>query len=120
MDFLVRVTAQPYAVREGRLSDLSVSGGRIKTGLGPRLLSRVQIAIELPFSPKHEAPLVAGYVARQYQDGIGVEWCEFAPHPVRELLRLVVARPLAHMRRPGAPASLTISRLSAPLLKHGT
>jgi hypothetical protein len=32
-------------------------------------------------------PLISAYVARKYRDGIGVEWCDFAPRGVVELLR---------------------------------
>jgi hypothetical protein len=120
VDFPVRVTALRFSVREGRLSDLSVSGALIRAELEVRVLSRIQIALVLPLWPKHESPVVEAYVVRRHRDGFGIEWCEFAPHAVSELLHAVVTRPYAHMRRPAAPASLTISRLSAPLLKHGT
>ncbi len=120
VDFPVRVTVLPYSVREGRLNDLSVSGAFIRTNLEPRLLSRVQIAMALPFYPKHEAPLIFAYVARKYPDGIGVEWCEFAPLPVREILRAISVRPHSRLRGPAAPASSTMARMAAPLLKHGT
>jgi hypothetical protein len=59
-------------------------------------------------------------VVRKYKHGFGIEWREFAPSPVSELLRAVVTRPHAYIRRHAASASRTISRLSVPLLKHGT
>jgi hypothetical protein len=120
VDFPVRVSALRFSVREGRLCDLSVSGARVQAELDVRVLSRIQIALVLPLWPKHESPIVEAYVARKHRDEFGIEWCEFAPRAVSELLRAVVARPYAHRRRPVTPASLTISRLSAPLLKHGT
>jgi hypothetical protein len=120
VDFAVRVTALRFSVREGRLSDLSVSGALLKADLEARVLSRIQIALVLPLWLKHEPPVVEAYVARKHRDEFGIEWCEFAPRAVSELLRAIARRPYAYMRRPVAPASLTISRLSAPLLKHGT
>jgi len=49
--------------------------------------------------------MVAAYVVRHDKDGFGVEWCEYAPKPVLELLR----RAAAHHRtaEPGryVPAS---------------
>jgi hypothetical protein len=120
VDFPVRVIALRFSVREGRISDLSVSGALIKAELEARLLSRIQIALVLPFWLKHESPIVEAYVTRKQREEFGIEWCEFAPRAVSELLRAVAARPYTHLRRPVAPASLTISRLSAPLLKHGT
>jgi PilZ domain len=119
VDFPVRVTAHRFSVRDGRLTDLSVSGARIKAEIDARALSRVRIAIVLPLWPKHQSPVVEAYVARQYKYEFGLEWCEFAPDAVRQLLRVVAARPHLRLRRHDASASLTIARLSAPLLKHG-
>lgn len=119
VDFPVRVTTLRFSVRHGRLADLSVSGARVKADLEARVLSRIHVALVLPLWSKHAAEVVEAYVARKYKDGFGIEWCEFAPRAVGKLLRAVVTRPHAYVRRPVASASLTISRLSAPLLKHG-
>jgi hypothetical protein len=119
VDFPVRVTAHRYSVRDGRLADLSVSGALVEADFGGRVLSRIQIAIVLPLWPKHEAPIVEAYVARKLKHRFGIEWCEFAPPAVTELLRAVAGRPHTHFRRHAASAAQTISRLSAPLLKHG-
>src|SRR6266436_8973026 len=89
VDFPVRVMAHRFSVREGRLADLSVSGARVKADFEARVLSRIQIAIVLPLWPKHESPVVDAYVARSCKRGFGIEWCEFAPHAVSELLRAV-------------------------------
>jgi len=120
VDFPVRVIAHRFSVRDGRLADLSVSGARIKADFEARMLSRIQVAIDLSLWPKHESPVLEAYVARRYKHEYGVEWCEFAPRAVGELLRAIVTRPHAHPRRRAAAASLTITRLSAPLLKHGS
>jgi hypothetical protein len=119
VDFPVRVIAHRFSVRGGRLADLSVSGALVKAEFEARLLSRIQVAIDLPLWPKHESPIVEAYVARRHKHEFGIEWCEFAPRAVSELLRAVVTRPHALLRRRTGPASLTIARLSAPLLKHG-
>jgi hypothetical protein len=118
VDFPVRLTAHRFSVRDGRLTELSVSGALVEAELGARALSRVRVAIDLPLWPKHESPVIEAYVVRKNKYGIGLEWCEFAPDAVRELLRAVVARPHTRARRHAASASFTVSRLSAPLLKH--
>jgi hypothetical protein len=120
VDFPVRVTALRFSVRGGRLADLSVSGALVKADLDARLLSRVQVAIILPLWSKHASPVVEAYVARKHKNGFGIEWCEFAPPSVSELLRIIVTRPHAHLRRHPDFGSLALSRLSPPLLKHGT
>ncbi|MGB6354620.1 MAG: PilZ domain-containing protein [Steroidobacteraceae bacterium] len=118
VDFPARVTAHRYAVRTGRLADLSVSGARVEVDFEARVLTRIQIAIVLPLWPKHHSPFIEAYVARKYKREFGIEWCEFAPAAVGELLRAIVSRPYSHLRRHAASASTNMARLSPPLLKH--
>jgi hypothetical protein len=120
VDFPVRVIAHRFSVRDGRLVDLSVSGALIKADFEARVLSRIQVAIDLSLWPKHDSPVVEAYVARRYKHEFGVEWCQFAPRAVSELLRALVTRPHVHLRRRAASGSPTISRLSTPLLKHSS
>jgi hypothetical protein len=87
VDYPVRVAAHRFVVRDGRLIDLSVSGALIEADVDARILSRVQIVLLLPSWPRHEAPTLEAYVARKHRQGIGVEWCEFAPRAIRDLLR---------------------------------
>ena len=77
------------------LANLSVSGGFVAVDLDVRVLTRIQIAVEFPEPPPCNAPTVEAYVVRRDRDGIGVEWCEFAPPVVIRLLQ-------AELRRPGA------------------
>jgi hypothetical protein len=99
---------------------LSVSGAFIKSDFDLRPLARIQVAIELPQRSKHAAPTIAAYVARKFKDGFGIEWCEFAPPAVSQLLQSFATRPYIRLRKPEPSAAVAISRLSAPLLKHGT
>jgi hypothetical protein len=119
VDFPVRMTAHRFAVRKGRLKDLSVSGASIEANFEPRLQSRIAISVDSPLRPKYKAPVVVGYVTRRHKDVIGVEWCQFAPHAVSELLRAVVTRPHARVRHTLRLKPAPKSRWSAPLLKHG-
>jgi hypothetical protein len=95
VDLGVRVAGRPYHVRPARVIDLSASGAYLKVRADLRLFSRVQIAIALPQNLAHPTPMVAAYVARKGPDGVGVEWCEYGPKPVLELLRYAAA----HRRR---------------------
>jgi PilZ domain-containing protein len=87
VDIVVRLGSKPYAVRTGRLIDLSMSGGCIRIGMDLRMLSRVQVALVLPARFSQATPVLSAYVARRHRDGVGVEWCDFAPRAVVELLR---------------------------------
>ena len=81
-----------FSAKRGRLRNISLSGGFIETGSDARLLSRVHVAIEVPRRPGKDALVVPAYVARRTADGIGVEWCDFAPRAVAELIKDVAAR----------------------------
>jgi hypothetical protein len=87
VDIPVRIAGQPFSVRTGRLSNLSVSGAFIRAEFQPRLMARIEVAIELAHRSRHDAPIIAAYVARKGKDGIGIEWCEFAPPDVSRLLQ---------------------------------
>ncbi len=87
VDIGVRLGSRPYAVRTGRLTDLSMSGASIKIGMDLRVLTRVQVALVLPSRLSRATSVISAYVARRHRDGAGIEWCEFAPEAVCELLR---------------------------------
>src|SRR5579862_4710748 len=87
VELAVRVAARPFSVRPGRLVNLSLSGAAVEIGFELRVLSRVQLALVMPHRFTHATPVISAYVARLTPRGIGLEWCEFAPRPVVELLR---------------------------------
>ena len=117
VDIPVRLTAQPFFVRDARLTNLSLSGAFIDAGFDLRVLSRIQVVIELPLLFKYATPIIAAYVTRKFKDGIGVEWCEFAPQAVIQLIRSTSPR-LAHAPRAGAPAAAAPAQAPSPW--HGT
>jgi uncharacterized membrane protein len=119
VDFPVRLTAHPFTKRSGRLTDLSVSGAYIEVSMDVRVLARIEVSILAVTWAKHEASVIAAYVTRKYRQGVGIEWCEFAPPVINGLLSTVVRRPYAFTRHPTSGASVTIARLSGNLLKHG-
>ncbi len=120
VDLPVRITAHPFAVRHGRLLNMSVSGASIKAECTFRPLSRIELVIEMPNVARSEAPTLAAYVTRSSRGSTGIEWCEFAPPAISELLSVFSARRHMRLRKPEPAAAIAISRLSAPLLRHGT
>ena len=119
VDLPVRLTANPFSVRHGRLTNMSVSGASIEADFDLRPLSRIQVVIEMPHKTRCEAPSIAAYVTRSTKTGIGIEWCEFAPPVISELLATVSARPYMRLHRlDSSGAAIAVARLSAPLLKH--
>jgi hypothetical protein len=51
-----------------------------------RLNALIEIIISLPRPAEGRAKLKA-HVTRKLNEGVAIEWCDFAPHAVKELLR---------------------------------
>ena len=120
MELPVRISAHPFAVRTGKLLNLSVSGAFLKIDFPMRPLSQVQVILELPQRFRCEAPAIAAYVTRRHKDGVGIEWCAFAPPEVSALLQAYTERRHMRLRKPDVPAAIAMTRHAAPLLKHST
>ena len=88
----VRLTCLPHAIGFGWMTDVSISGAFVRTGLVLPALARVHLALgwhdrndrlQYPTQP------VSAHVVRNAKHGIGIEWGELAPAAIGELLRLV-------------------------------
>ena len=69
----------------GWLENVSSSGAFVRTeSRGP---PRGPVEVILPQrGPDRGRPVrIAAYVVRETELGVGIEWCDFAPRPVREL-----------------------------------
>jgi hypothetical protein len=82
----VRVSTAALASVGGRLQNLSLSGALMKCECDLRLHALIEVLIELP-PPAGHAALLEAYVSRIVDEGMGIEWCAFAPHIVKGLLR---------------------------------
>jgi hypothetical protein len=82
IDAPLRVLSAISGERQARLCNLSVSGALITAPFELNLLTPVTVIIA-----RTRAPLDA-YVTRFGPDGIGLEWYEFSPAAVVELLNL--------------------------------
>jgi hypothetical protein len=68
------------------VKNLSLSGALINAECDLRLHSLIEVRIELP-PPSPRAAVIKAHVSRKFKEGVGIEWCEFAPNIVKELLR---------------------------------
>jgi hypothetical protein len=71
---------------ECRLKNLSLSGALMKSEHEFRLNTLIEIIISLP-RPAEGRATVKAHVTRKLNEGVAIEWCDFAPHAVKELLR---------------------------------
>jgi hypothetical protein len=74
-------------MRIGRVTNISLSGALIATPFISRVLSRIQVIWSWPAGPVNDLAAVAACVVRETLDGIAVEWCEFAPSSVVQIIQ---------------------------------
>ncbi len=82
----VRVSASALSSAEGYIKNLSLSGALVKADVHLGLHALIQLSIDMP-APMQRAASITAYVSRKTQEGIGVEWCQFGPTAVKDLLR---------------------------------
>lgn len=87
----VQVAALTLVGIDGRLKNLSLSGALLKAELDLRLHSIIEVSLNLPL-PIVAGALIKAHVTRKLKEDVAVEWCEFAPSVVKELLRSPVVR----------------------------
>ncbi len=82
----VQVSADALTGADGCMTNLSLSGALVKADVDLGLNALIQVSIKVP-SPSQRVAPITGYVCRKAGEGVGVEWCEFAPSVVKDLLR---------------------------------
>jgi hypothetical protein len=124
VDIPIKLTARPFAGRPGRLVDVSMSGAFVMAPLDARPLSRIHVVIELPARFRRATPVLSAYIARRAADGFGIEWCEFGPQPIVELIREAGpprSRPAATRRALIDEAAVVVlDEIRAGFLRSGT
>jgi hypothetical protein len=86
VDIPVQVAACASPTIHAHLRNISLSGALLATDHEWPLHAHIAISIELP-EMGASATTVMARVTRQSNDAVGVEWCEFAPRAVKDLLR---------------------------------
>jgi hypothetical protein len=85
VDIPVQVSANALSAR-GCMKNLSLSGALVQADLDLGMHALIQVKIGVS-SPSQRAAAITAYVSRKDAEGIGVEWCEYAPSIVKDLLR---------------------------------
>jgi hypothetical protein len=86
VDIPVQVAADGSPTIYEHLKDLSLSGALVVTDHALRLHAYIEISIE-PSETGRGVVRIMARVTRNLEGGVGVEWCEFAPSAVTDLLR---------------------------------
>lgn len=91
VDIPVQVSAAAVAGVECFIKNLSLSGALVRSDCDLRLHTLIDVRIELP-PPTTRVEVVKAHISRKLQEGVGIEWCEFAPTIVKDLLRSPLVR----------------------------
>jgi hypothetical protein len=86
VDIPVHVSAVAVGEVDCLIKNLSLSGALVKSDCDLRLHTLIDVRIELP-PPTARVAFVQAHISRKLQEGLGIEWCEFAPNIVKDLLR---------------------------------
>ena len=82
----VQVSVNAVTNADGCMKNLSLSGALMTANVDLGLHSLIEVNIKTP-SPWQRVEPITAYVSRRTKEGVGVEWCEFAPTIVKDLLR---------------------------------
>ena len=82
----VRVSSPSETAIDGRMRNLSLSGALVTTALAAPLNSRIAVTLTPP-SPSQDDAVIEAHVTRRDNGEVGIEWCQFAPAAVKDLLR---------------------------------
>jgi hypothetical protein len=82
----VHVSVDALADAVGYMKNLSLSGAFLRGDVDFKLHSLIEVSVKMPLPSQH-AEAVTAYVSRKAKEGVGIEWCEFAPSVVKDLLR---------------------------------
>jgi hypothetical protein len=91
VDIPVQVSAAAVAGVDCSIKNLSLSGALVRSDCDLRLHTFIDVRIELP-APRTRIAVVKAHISRILQEGVGIEWCEFAPAIVKDLLRSPLIR----------------------------
>lgn len=87
VDIPVQVAANDSPAIHGHLKNLSLSGALMEADHELRLHAYIAVTINRPEKKDRDAMRVMARVTRKCKDAVGLEWCEFAPNDVKDLLR---------------------------------
>lgn len=82
----VRIVRVRAALAFGSMLNASLSGAYIETSAMLPLLARIDVVCGPTCSDRAHCSGVPAYVTRVGRNGVGIEWLEFAPAMIRQLL----------------------------------
>jgi hypothetical protein len=91
LDLPIQLAVNTVSGIDARLKNLSLSGALIEADFALRIHTVIEIRVPMPPSAQPAIPVKA-YVIRKFNEEAGIEWRDFAPHAIKELLRSLGAK----------------------------
>lgn len=91
-DMLIQLKYGSCVVLRARLTDLSLTGAGVDTRNPLPLAAHVDVQFVLARPRSSKLHSVPAHVVRHTEHGLAVEWCEFAPRPIRLLMAVLRMR----------------------------
>jgi PilZ domain len=88
----VRVEAGDLTGANARMKNLSLSGALMTSDFDLRLNTLIEVSIALP-PPSTRTAVMKAIVSRKSNGGVGIEWYDFAPNIIGDLLRFALRSP---------------------------
>jgi hypothetical protein len=88
----VRVEVDHLTRANARMQNLSLSGALMTSDSDLRLNTLIEVSVALP-PPSTRIAVIKALVSRKFDEGVGIEWYEFAPNIVKALLRFALRSP---------------------------
>jgi hypothetical protein len=82
----VRVETTGLPTGDGYMKNLSLSGAFVDTDCDLRIRTVIEVSIALP-PPSSCTTVIRAHVVRKIEEGVGIEWSEFAPSIIKDLVR---------------------------------
>jgi hypothetical protein len=92
LELPVRLDARPGMLALGQTRDVSLSGAYVKTIARFPPLSGLYVELEGACRGDAELCRIPAYIVRVDEDGVAVEWREYAPSVIRRLLNEAAPR----------------------------
>jgi PilZ domain len=75
-----------WSEADGCMKNLSLSGALLRSDCDLHLHSLIEVSIPLP-APSSRTAVIKAHVSRKFKEGVGLEWYEFAPSVIKDLVR---------------------------------
>ena len=98
IDLPVRLNIRCGCAPDGQILNVSLSGAFVGTSEHIPAQANIDVEFMLMHSRSSKLYRVAGYVVRRTENGIALEWQEFAPRAIRALFALLQARIIRQTR----------------------